>query len=565
MAPISLSGRRTNGLISTPVHNKTFAPRHAQTSTKQSSTKRGLLEGQTSRVHISFARRSTEKFATIFAAILVVYYASYHYRLIIFPYQVEYREGAALLNMSLFYGRENLFSVINKPLYTEAYGVMYYIISEPSVALFGLSLQVLRGVTASTILLTCVAVFILSYKGARDFYIAALAAFICYPSALFFVNPVARPDGLGTLLFLAAIAAPWWFNFSYAGIAAAVLLSIAAFLTKIYFALPFVTISVFLFFFVSTRKGLVFIMLSAVMCMATYVVISHFCPTYFYEIMTISSDGLSSYSFPYVEAQFLDFLQAYWSLMIILLSYALYFSFWWCRSFFDVGSAQYVSELKQRLDPHSNYFLFASLISIGACLYPLGGNNGAYMTYFFQLITPCLAIAVARLLNSVVLGSNLRSEAAHISVCLLLCVNMITLGNWSVNAFDWEKSSRKWKEIERVLSAYKNILASPALVDTIFRQKKSVYDSGLILETGYVRPPLDLAAKIRVWNQDIAEQITARKFDLIVSTEDVMPAGASKDLVLEHYQQISTSTVSMPTGQLWHLKLWTPRKSTTEK
>jgi hypothetical protein len=516
-------------------------------------------------------RPSTEKLGASFMVLVGAYYATYHYKLVSFPFQAEYREGAIPFNLTFSGTGENIFRAINKPVHAEPYGILYYVFCFPITNFLGSSLPVLRGIVAATILLTCVAVFLLSYKERREVYLPIMAAMLCYPAMLFFVTPLARPDGLGALLFLLAVGVPWWCNFSYLGIAISVLLWMAAFLTKTYFGVSFIIVSTYLFFFVSIYKSAVFIALSCLIVFASYIFFEQFYPTYIYETLVLNFSGIRIYSFAYATEQMAKFIQAYWSFFVILCglivhsvlqgcSRAVYF--WRTSAFLRRENLPVV---------HIEYFLFAALVATAACIYPLGGNPGAYMTYFFQLIMPCLAVAVARMLGEAGSGTHRTSHVGHVAACLLLCANMVTLRSWSVRAFEWDKSVEEWRQVETFVSAYKNVLSTPALVDMIIRQNSFVYDSGFteyfrVVRTRYPRTSGNVALRVMIWKRGISSQIKARKFDLLVSSNgDAMPAFTSKTLALENYEKRARLPVSMPTGQIWILDFWTPRETRPDR
>jgi len=400
-----------------------------------------------------------------------------------------------------------------------------------------------------------------------------LAVTLYYPSALFFINPIARPDSVGTMLFLAAIAAPWLASFSYRGIAASAFLAALAFLTKPYFAIAFVIVSTYLFLFNSIWRSIAFIAISIAILGVTFIVVTSLLPTYFYEIVLSNFYLVGPYLVQHMTLQVDDYMQLYWSLLVSLLGLALLGVVRWSRSCSNDRPRWHLSPTAGLLPVKMDYFLFAALVSFLACVYPLGGNNGAYLTYFFQLITPCLAVAVARMLDRVDLGvagpgTNVTSDAVRISICLLLCANIVTLLRWTDASFDWDKSAAAWKKIEIVLSGYQNVLSVPALAATLIRQQKPVYDSGITGTFHFIpteKMPRDLALRTIAWRQDIYTQIAERKFDLIVSDRTGMPAFANEELVHKHYEKAETSTVYMPTGQQWILQFWTPRKSSTDR
>ena len=77
-------------------------------------------------------------------------------------------------------------------------------------------------------------------------------------SLLFFVTPLARPDGLGELLFLITVLLPWYRDFDNRSLVLSAICGLLAFLAKPYFVLSLGIIAAYTFLFVSKKRGILF-------------------------------------------------------------------------------------------------------------------------------------------------------------------------------------------------------------------------------------------------------------------------------------------------------------------
>lgn len=192
----------------------------------------------------------------------------------------------------------------------------------------------------------------------------------------------------------------------------------------------------------------------------------------------------------------------------------------------------------------------------------LGKNNGAYMTYLFQLITPFFVIILFQRVSK-------YSWIYVISIPLLI-LNIRTISSdrmaLSVMPDDYMTS---WGKVYAAISGHVNIYNFPAVTSILVTQNKHVYDSGLtqymptckdrssIIK--FIYPPQKSLDKGQQYIDLINGNVKNRKFDLIILPEQ--PSWTNNALIATYYKKIDIVNVPMTyTGQGWTLYVWEPKK-----
>jgi hypothetical protein len=190
-------------------------------------------------------------------------YLVIHIRIIIFPYQLEYREGAILLTTDAFLNGVNPFQVENNPLYINVYGIIYNWITLPFAVVAGNTLWVHRIITAIFIFGQVFLVSAVLRKQGVAWILTTTAGLFIWLSQIFYIGPLARPDAVGTFFFLASLLIPFLYDFSLRSIVTALFFGILGFYTKPYFILGFPLLLAYTFLAISKRRafitGLIFV------------------------------------------------------------------------------------------------------------------------------------------------------------------------------------------------------------------------------------------------------------------------------------------------------------------
>ena len=173
-----------------------------------------------------------------------------HLRMVISPAPQEMREGAILWITRLLLEGRNPYALSELPASTNAYGIAYHLVVLPFARFFGNGYTVHRAISAAAIAGSCALMYRLLRRAGTDRVLTSAGVMLFYASSLYFVAPLARPDGLGVLFSMASIT--WLFVDDLTprrfliGLAFAVL----ALLTKVYLAFPPFVMALYVFLFV---------------------------------------------------------------------------------------------------------------------------------------------------------------------------------------------------------------------------------------------------------------------------------------------------------------------------
>jgi hypothetical protein len=248
-----------------------------------------------------------------------------HYKIIVNPFQNEFREGAILLSTKSLFAGINPYDLANQPQFTNVYGIFYNLIVYPFAKIFGVNLPIHRAVTAIFIVSTCIGLFLLMYKRIKISLLLCLSgSIILYSQLIYLVNPLARPDGLGLFIFLCGLYIPWQYQFSRTSLIVSIILGILGLLTKPYFFILIPYIFLYLFIFKSKLSGIKYGLLSLATLFTTVVTTnilfeSYFNNTFFAHLNApIGNDGLNDPYFSII--QFSSYISHNMGLSIISLA-----------------------------------------------------------------------------------------------------------------------------------------------------------------------------------------------------------------------------------------------------
>lgn len=499
-----------------------------------------------------------------------------HMRIITFPYQMEFREGAVPLFTRMLLDGGNPYSLENHPRYTNVYGILYHWVVYPVAHLFGSTLEVHRIVSGVFILASCVLLALVVRRRADGYMAAFSAAVLMYGALLLRNTAIARPDALGVFLFLAALFVPWWFRFGARALAASVILSVAAFLTKPYFLLALPFLAVYLFLFVSKRKAVAYAVAGGIVLVAVSMVINATSEMYFYDTLIIHR-AYRSYRLSHVLDQFETLFR--WTAPLLAIGTAALLitvrgravaakplnPFRWSASMWRI-------DLFRADQPLLGAWLdlpeFCLAASIAVIIYPLGGHMGNTMTYLLQLIMPFLVVVAASWIRTVYRsGGRYRPLfAAGTLVLVLLCAATFEGALMKHSRFEGDYSD--WPKLDAMIGHYSNVFNSPAVVSILLQQGKTVYDSG---QSQYFRTwqaeRLDDLGDLQrralerdiAYSGDILRGIRQRRFDLVLADEYGASSYVQRKFLENFYEYFGTLTLPMPTGRRWTLTFWRPR------
>jgi hypothetical protein len=500
---------------------------------------------------------------------------AYHIHITTFPYPSEYREGAMMQTTNLLLKGENPYAIENQPQDTNTYGISYSIICYFLAKVFGSSLQLHRAVAGVFVLLSCLVVFLFARTKKQSFLPSLTVTLILYASLLYGVTPLVRPDSLGLFLFLLSLFVPFRYNYSLGSLFISSLLGVFAFFTKTFFLLTYPFLGSYLFLFVSKKNGITYGVLSCILLTISVLMVNSFSETYIANVFVNHLNG-ASYDIKHLIYQLLFGLKSYsFIFMIFVFAATSVLLKWWKQihqhftDFNPLGSLLKSVDVRNLDSPLfisdikcTSYYLLCAVTVF--CL-SLGGHGGAWMSYFYQLISPFFLLV---LLDITAYSSIPRS------FMYLMLAGIINLGVFYITVLPHYTSRQvqpQWQQIYELVSKNSNIFNSPAITPILQEQNKRVYDSG---QSEYFRRsvlPKKFSFISRYWTHDkkvaqalersqreLVEALKNKKFDVIVITKNYHYAlFGGESLLPWYYDKKSTLLAPMPhTGQKWLLEVW---------
>ncbi|MEO5358582.1 MAG: hypothetical protein H7844_14975 [Nitrospirae bacterium YQR-1] len=539
----------------------------------------------------------------------IVFYRlfDYHYNIIAYPFILEYREGVQLLSTDLITKGGNPFDIANQPMYLNYYGFVYNVIAvffmkftsvfDNSTIRLTPALLIHRIVSALGILLSCLVVFYIMYrKKIRIIYIFP-AIVILYASLLYSVTSISRPDSIGMFFFLMSIYLPWRYSYSKGGLLLSILFGIFAFYTKQYFILGVIMVLSYVFLFVSKKKAITFTFLFFLSFFSIAVIVNRYLEMFFYNtLITQFGAGHYSISFLYLQIKSLILYHST-GLTIILVCIVLYKLYRSIDNFNFISFKSIKIMILDTLSP-ANYkqplfsincsiFTYCMITSLLVIIFLLGGYDGSYMTYIFQLLMPFLIIFIFKNIPF--------KNYAHFIVIPLIIMNLFssyyfTTGfylyqtdakNWFVRQYYRMKESPTWrfynpdwrldwKMANYTVKYHRNVLASTPLSVSLLLIEKPVYDSGATYYASKVTKafnkinllqhmfPFNYSELLNNYLKSISSMVENNHFDILFLDKGEGMWLISEDKIKKSgYINIGGPTLFIPhTGEYFEMAVW---------
>jgi hypothetical protein len=463
-----------------------------------------------------------------------------HLRMIFSPAPQEMREGALVWVTRLLLEGRNPYSLSELPASTEVYGILYHLVTLPFAAVFGNSFAIHRLVSGLSIFGASALLYGLLRRQAADAVPAFVGTVLFYMASLYFVGPVARPDGLGVLLSMIGVTVLFRDDVSPTRFALGLGVALLALLTKSYFAYPPFVLAAYQMLFGRRLRGLVAGAAATIAAGACILVVAAICPAYI-NVSFVANAQSASYDVAHLARQTKD-----WAIFSAPLL---------------AGLAAIIlrSAVTRDRIQRPNIFTFATLVNTGVFLGWLGGHPGAHMTYLLQLVTPMLTLAVVPRI-----GRRASDRAGF---------GLLAVAAFALNAHYYPLSLARFERAETVfarlgadLKGHHAVLGSTEVAGLLALFGRPVVDSGHAEYFGEAAldgswPGVASAAAIRDrwdrFNRDITSQIASRNFDLIVRSRrhGLIP----RRTVEQNYQRVGTLDLEFAwAGQRWPIDLWVP-------
>ena len=481
------------------------------------------------------------------------------------PNPAEYREGANLVMTQYFLDGKNPFLLENQPLLNTNKGFLYNLAVLPLAALFGNTLFIHRLVVLVFNLLSAWLVYRILKKSGAASPLALAGALMLLACLLFYVSPIARVDGMGNFLFLAACCIPWLHDFERKSLWASGLLGLLAFYTKPYFLLSVAIVAVYVFLFISKKRGLLYGSLTLLATLASAVLVRQVFECYFlHTIFNSFSNASDSESMAWMLQQVGRFILLFLPLGGLLGLLAIYRSNSGKKANKEKRGKTKWLDLQQMdtglIKGKMNYFLFFFTISTLVIILLLGKNHGNYMVYLFQLMAPPLIIFTLQQVRDTP-QMDLASAVLVLTTMGVLCFGLLYPNDARPYRENWDKLNGYVEESQHILN-------SPLLVAKMIREGLTPVDSGSS-EYFYSTAPYAANYFAPAYEQvqeqgdhylkEVRERVEEQYYDHIIITEGYSPF-CNTDIISQYYTLHDSVALTLPqSNQHWVVQVWIPQ------
>ncbi|WP_041673534.1 hypothetical protein [Sulfuricella denitrificans] len=484
------------------------------------------------------------------AIAFVLFLLNYHRLIILSPWQLEYREGAMLIQVDgLLRGMSN-FSIENMPRYFNPYGSLFNDISALIASVLGNTFPVLRLVSGTAIILSCIVVWFVGYRLSRDAVFSFILTIGFYLQSLYFVIPQARPDAIGALFFILGFAVVELIPF---GLLSATLVFICAlaggFFAKAYFIVIAPVAFSYWIFFKDWKRGSVFALVFGSLGILAIFITNYFSPGYISSVLfTTLANSHVTYTpetWAYMLKQGHEFMLINKGPIAVMLVVVLIAGFNWLK-----GNGK-------RVHLSSSFSLYALTLLAIDFVFSLGHGMGNYLTYIFALCVPPLLFSAAACWPNFKQYGDTRLSVGR----LLLLATFVFATHKVIGSSDGiEKWGEQFAEVSAEMKGYSSIYGSPLVAGLILQSGQAVFDTGHNQYLGAITtypnlfnlgiPQKTVADAYLHYQQEVSEMISHGAFDLIVlNSEDT-----KNDILKEqnsNYQWLKQMSINA-----WHLNFW---------
>ena len=486
-------------------------------------------------------------------------------KLIAFQYPLEYGEGSIQLTTYALMNKINPFSVENNFLYINVYGIGYHLVVLPFAAVLGNTLTVHRLVNFLCIIGTLLLVINVMRQKKNSWEITILAVLFVWLGLLFQVTPTARPDSLGTFLFMLTICVPFLNKYSSKSLFFSSLTAIFSFYTKIYFLLSVPIIASYLFLFVSKKKGLLYGIGFFIGLSISGLIVNQFLDIYFLNTLSALFFGRTTYNFFHLVRSSFKFIRDYWGLLAIGLLAVYQVINDWKRKVLILNVKHWNFPLT---NINFDLILYSLIVCAMAVFLRMGWHTGTFQTYFYHLLTAFLVITI--------LSSIQKLKILGKSVLLIAMLTLFTQSIENLRPDFSDFNAADWKKLESYVSQSDRILNSPMEVSFLIAQKKEInysffsfYYFLLPEKDSFFWPdPQLLQALGDEYVNSVAETIKFGGYDLIIRNANEkygffigrLDENLSNETFVEkYYHPVDTISIHLPhTLEEWNLRILKP-------
>ncbi|MCK5344366.1 MAG: hypothetical protein KAR20_13220, partial [Candidatus Heimdallarchaeota archaeon] len=458
-----------------------------------------------------------------------------------FPYPIELRETASIHPAYALANGINPYSLESFPEYIYTYGILYPLTLSPFINMADHPLLVARTYNVLFLgLFSGLSFWIFRKQGASKTTSSIGVLILINSMCLIWAWNGVRPEAPALFFSFLGFYFMGKDDYSYKSIVLSAVTCVLSLHFKQYLLFSALVIAVYLFLFVSKKKGYIFAGSVTIFSVVSFVVLTEFFPLYYnYSVLFHLNAGDNMRSTSHLMLQSKEFFQYYWILLFFFLFHL-----------YKVVSGSRLDQFKKirfkpfnLTEPFVNFFLVdiytvGVIISAATLTLWLGKHAGNVYTYYGELLLPFLLYLVIPKIDEW-FKNDLYLNLGRFLI-LIFCVFPFR-GNYNSNFNAWHESFLTLeKYYEKCTNVYDR--TSLAALYKIEHNMSPVYNNGHVQYARTLIPNIEtipgrisnipaefLEQRLFEWNSKIEHNINNQKFDCIFSRNEV----------IEHYKQVA--------------------------
>jgi len=472
--------------------------------------------------------------------LLLIYPLQYVINYLTFPYPLEYRDAASIHAAVALSNGINPYSLQNFPENTYLYGLMFPLVLAPFMNLVDHPLMAAKGLeVVFLVLLLCISFNI--FRKRKSSIISSLIGILILLNSTCFIWKIngTRPDVLGLFFCIFGFYVILKKKPDIIHIFLCALSCVVSFYFKQYMIFSALVVAIYLIFFVSKKKGFMFVAMAFAIGLFSFLVIKRYFPLY-YEYSILHHVTIVGSNRSHMEMQAKLFLRYFWMLCILYLIYIY-------KMISDFGLKRLKEVRLKRMnfeDPIINggsegLFNVGIIVTALILTFILGRHQGNLYTYYGELLLPFLLFLIIPKIDELLKGDLLRYLFQ--ALILVFCIfpfyeNYIT---------DFDSYQNAFLKVYKYADHCSNIYDETPLVALykIEHKMKPIFNNGQIeyawsaipdkettLGKFSTLPIEDLNQRLLEWNNGIDSSIKNQKFNCIFT---------EYEQAIEKYEQIA--------------------------
>jgi|GEM_PF-5394527 len=500
-------------------------------------------------------------FYIILCIIIIVLFITHIYfqiKYMLFPYQYEKREGAALSVTYLFMNNENPYSEKNQPAYTYVYGFLFPLLNIPINLIFGINIVNFRLLSYFFVLLSCALLFYFLFKIKKyKFLISISGIFILHYLLIYGLANNAKPESLGVLLLMLSTFIPYKFQFNNKSLIISIFISILAFFCKPYYLIGALLITTYLFFFVNKKKSTLFFLLFIFLFFLSLYLIN-FIFSYYLNNNFFHHLNVASYSKKHMINQLINFIMKKYIKILLFVIIIFFIIKIWNKKINHNSIKFSLNKINTPLIiiEHDLFFLYNCFFIILLFIIKIGGHAGSIKAhYLYHLLSPFLVVVFCQAFNWLLLYKEKLGKILFITFYFYLLIS------YKPKNYHMEMYYKEWKTIEDTILKYNNVLSPPIVNSIMISNNRRIYNSG---QSEYFITGINKFSKnfgfskninqiMDNYYNEINNSVKNKKFDLIIDKTYI-----DKKIFEENYYYYKTLKASV-NNKNYELDLYLPK------